>query len=265
MFCRVPLRWRFVVGTPTRMPLLESEAIVLRSYPLGEADRLVSFLTRLSGRLRGVARGARRPKSRFGSSLEPLSHIRVWFYERENRELVRISQCELLESFFDAQVDYKASCALCLIAEVVEAVLPEREPSESSFRLMLHVARQIRESQETALPLAYFAVWVVRLSGWLGDLSRCARCGASLFGLSAYGAVASSGFVCGKCRLSGMRMLSEESLDIARQFLGAPLDRLGAAKGRVRAAREVADFFLDVIEHQIERKLASRQMLDVTV
>jgi DNA repair protein RecO (recombination protein O) len=247
------------------MPLQESEAIVLRSYPLGEADRLVSFLSRSSGRLRGVARGARRPKSRFGSSLEPLSHIRIWFYERESRELVRISQCELLESFFDAQVDYRASCALSLIAEVVEAVLPEREPSESSFRLMLHVARQIRESRETTLPIAYFAIWIVRLSGWLGDLSRCARCGASLVGSPAYGTVASSGFVCGKCRSSGMRMLSEPSLDVARQFFGARLDQLGAAKDHVRAVRELADFFLDVIEHQLERKLASRPMLDVTV
>ena len=88
------------------MPLRESEAVVLRSYPLGEADRLVSLLSRSMGRIRGVARGARRPKSRFGSTLETLSHIQVWFYERETRELVRINQCELLESFLDVQKDY---------------------------------------------------------------------------------------------------------------------------------------------------------------
>ena len=84
------------------MPLHESEAIVLRSYPLGEADRLVSFLSRAMGRVRGVAAGARRTKSRFGSTLERLSHIRIWFFEKETRDLVRISQCEMIESFLDA-------------------------------------------------------------------------------------------------------------------------------------------------------------------
>ena len=94
------------------MPLKESEAIILRSYPLGEGDRLVSFLSRSTGRLRGVARGARRPKSRFGSTLEPLSHIRIWFYERETRDLVRINQCELIRSFLATQRDYAAGLGL---------------------------------------------------------------------------------------------------------------------------------------------------------
>src|SRR5690348_17568170 len=80
------------------MPLRESEAIILQSYPLGEADRLVSFLSRSMGRVRGVARGARRSKSRFGSALERMSYVRVWFFERETRELVQVNQCELIES-----------------------------------------------------------------------------------------------------------------------------------------------------------------------
>src|SRR6267154_3761493 len=106
------------------MPLKESEAIVLRTFPLGEGDRLVSFLDRKSGRLRGVARGARMPKSRFGSTLELLSYVRIWFFERETRELVRINQCELVESFLKAQQDYPRSLGLALVSEVAENVLP---------------------------------------------------------------------------------------------------------------------------------------------
>jgi DNA repair protein RecO (recombination protein O) len=87
------------------MPVHESEAIILQSYALGEADRLVSFLSRTMGRMRGVAAGARKPKSRFGSTLERLSHVRIWYFERETRELVRISQCEMIESFLDALGD----------------------------------------------------------------------------------------------------------------------------------------------------------------
>ena len=102
------------------MPVYESEAIVLQSYPLGEADRLVSFFSRTMGRMRGVAAGARKPKSRFGSTLERLSHIRIWFYERENRDLVRISQCDMTESFLDAFGDYDSSVALSLFSEITE-------------------------------------------------------------------------------------------------------------------------------------------------
>jgi len=117
------------------MPLHESEAIILQSFPLGEADRIVSFLSRSMGRMRGVAAGSRRPKSRFGATLERLSHIRLWYFERETRDLVRINQSELIESFLDAFRDYAAGVALALFSEITEAVLPEKEPSDPNFRL----------------------------------------------------------------------------------------------------------------------------------
>src|SRR5260370_25927783 len=91
------------------MPARETEAIILRTFPLGEADRLVSFLGRASGRVRGVAGGARRVKNRYGSTLEVLSHVQIWYVEKETREVVRIQQCELLASFHKAQSNYELS------------------------------------------------------------------------------------------------------------------------------------------------------------
>src|SRR5258708_9647841 len=119
------------------MPLKESEAIILRTFPLGEGDRLVSFLDRQSGRLRGVARGARLPKSRFGSTLELLSYIRIWYFERETRQLVRINQCELIESFLDVQRDYKAAIYLALMIEITESVLRVRDTADPQFHSLL--------------------------------------------------------------------------------------------------------------------------------
>ena len=120
----------------------------LQRYALGEADRLVSFLSRTMGRMRGVAAGARKPKSRFGSTLERLSHIRIWFFERETRELVRISQCEMIESFLDAFRDYPSSVALALFSEITEAVLPDREPSDANFRLLLLAAQAVKRTAQ---------------------------------------------------------------------------------------------------------------------
>ena len=87
------------------------------------------------GRIRGVARGARLPKSRFGSTLEILAYIRIWYFERETRELVRINQCELIESFMDVQRDYSSSVALALVSEITDSVLGEREAADAQFRL----------------------------------------------------------------------------------------------------------------------------------
>src|ERR1700724_4394884 len=125
------------------MPAREMEAIILKTFPLGEADRLVSFLGRASGRVRGVAAGARRVKNRYGSTLEVLSHVQIWYVEKETRELVRIQQCELLESFHKAQSNYELSTGLAVISEAAELVLPDHEAAEPMFRLILLTARGV--------------------------------------------------------------------------------------------------------------------------
>src|SRR4029079_5804634 len=95
-----------------RVPACVSEAIVLRTYPLKEADLVVSFLTRDQGKLRGVAKRARRPKSGFGAALERLSHGKMFYFQRETRELVNLDNCELIHSHFGLHGDYWAGVAL---------------------------------------------------------------------------------------------------------------------------------------------------------
>jgi DNA repair protein RecO (recombination protein O) len=243
------------------MPLRESEAIILQSYPLGEADRLVSFLSRTVGRVRGVAAGARRPKSRFGSTLERMSHVRIWFFERETRELVRINQCELIESFVGAFRDYSAGLGLTLMAEITEAVLPDREPADPAFRLLLLSAQTIKRERGIDLPLAYFALWTVRLGGWLGPLDRCARCGTEL--TSSISANPSApGIFCVKCRSAGMTTLSANALRSGRKMLSERLDKLDTEDFGAAALKELTRYLLDLIEHQIERRLNTREMLE---
>lgn len=244
------------------MPIRESEAVILRTYALGEGDRLVSFLSRTEGRIRGVARGARKPKSRFGASLEPMSHLRIWFYERETRQLVRISQCELIESFLEAQRSYNANVAFGLMAEITEGVLPEREPSDPVFRLLLATCRAIQGSGLIALPISYFALWTVRLGGWLPSLDRCAQCGRDLAGQQGWANAEGSGVFCRQCRPQGARSLSAEALAIAKFMLHVSLEKLLAAKNS-RGATELMNYLMDLIEQHIERKLNVRSMLEL--
>jgi DNA repair protein RecO (recombination protein O) len=250
------------------MPLHESEAIVLQSYPLGEADRLVSFLSRTMGRMRGVAAGARRPKSRFGSTLERLSHVRIWFFERETRELVRISQCEIIESFVDAFRDYDSSVGLSLFSEITQAVLPDREASDANFRLLLLCAQTVKRAGKVEPALAYFTLWTVKLGGWLPRLDACSRCGRSVVlgtadaAQSVYFLPSASAIACANCRKPGMRAISPSALAAMRRMLSERLDRLAEETVPQPAAREVTEIMLDVIEHQIDRKLTSRELME---
>lgn len=248
------------------MPLHDSEAIVLQSYPLGEADRLVSFLSRTMGKMRGVAAGSRRTKSRFGSTLERLSHIRIWFFERETRELVRINQCEMIETFLDAFRDYAASVVLSLFSEITEAVLPDREPSDANFRLLLLAAQAVKRTERSELPLAYFALWTVKLGGWLAPLDACASCGRALDAGAQSGPAfllpGSLSMACAKCRKPGMRTISAGALDASGKMLAERLDRLSEDSIPPGAAREVTQIMLDVIEYQIDRRLTSRELLE---
>ena len=162
------------------MPARVSEAIVLRTYPLKEADLVVSFLTREQGKLRGVAKRARKVKSAFGSGLERLSQVRMAYFQRENRELVNLDSCELIQSQFRLASDYRAGIALDFMAEVTEQLLPPAEPSERYFRLLLTVLEHLRAEQPGSVwrSATYFALWAVRLSGFLPELKVCVSCGS---------------------------------------------------------------------------------------
>jgi DNA repair protein RecO (recombination protein O) len=241
------------------MPLRESEAIVLRTFPLGEGDRIVSFLDRAAGRLRGVAAGARRPKSRFGSTLEPLSHIRIWYFERETRELARINQCELIESFMLAQSDYSIANALALISEVTEAVLPEKEPADTQFRLVLLAARAIKGQAPIPAVLAYFSGWTVRLAGWFNFAGQCVKCERDMGGEPGFAAVGSSGILCANCRQAWMTAISPKALAAGRQILSGKLESFLKADNSTDALIDFSEFTLNLIEHHIEKKLVTRQ------
>ncbi|MGH9741107.1 MAG: DNA repair protein RecO [Candidatus Acidiferrum sp.] len=246
------------------MPARETEAIILKTFSLGEADRLVSFFGRTSGRMRGVAAGARRIKNRYGSTLEILSHVQVWYVERETRDLVRIQQCELLESFHKSQSDYSLSTGMAVVSEVSEQVLPEHEAAESMFRLLLLTVREIERTGAWPLPLSYFAFWTVRLGGWLPQFDRCASCGAAFGSQAASHAPWEAGLLCETCRRGGMKPLHLEARLLAERFAGEKLDKIQLVPTLEQPAAELREAALNWIEHHTEKPLATRRLLEPT-
>ena len=265
------------------MPACVSEALVLRTYPLKEADLVVSFLARDQGKLRGVAKRARRPKSAFGSGLERLSHVRMAYFQRETRELVNLDSCELIRSQFDLVSDYPASVALDYFAEVSEQMLPAAEPNEKFFRLLLAVLDSLRAADMTrdwgrvSRAVTYFSLWAVRLSGWLPELHACLGCGSVLDEPEprdggperAFFGRGRAGLLCGDCRrLPGVGStweLSAESRTIAGEMLRLPVLQVAAGGWTTTTAADLRRFLVQQIEEHVERRLITASMMEEAV
>jgi len=211
------------------MPARVSESLILRTYPFREADLIVSFLTRDQGKLRGVARRARRPKGGFGASLERLSHVRAFYFQRENRELVSLDSCELIRSHFELQSDYSLAVVLDYLAEVTEQLLPPAEASERFFRLLLAMLEHLHaEKAAGAWPVvSYFTLWAVRLAGFLPALPAGA-----------------------------------ESAAIAEEMLRLPIGQLTPRAWTKHTAADLRRLLIHRIEDHIERRLVTVPLLE---
>jgi len=161
------------------MALVNTDAIVLRSYNLAEADRIVVCLTRSAGLVRAVAKGARRMKSRFGAALEPFTLIRLSFYEKENRDLVTMSGAEIVKSNFDLASQFEVSEVLGYMAELIGEFAPPHEANEKLFRMVTACVNALAASPQAArVILRYFEIWLLRLAGSFPDVRMCSVCDA---------------------------------------------------------------------------------------
>jgi len=243
------------------MAIKQSEAIVLRSYPLREADLLVTLLTRAEGKVRGVARSAKKSKKRFGGALEPLTYVRAYWDDREGHELARLDSCEVLESPLAEEVDYPRAVALGYVAEVLDQVLPDREPNDAMFRLALAVLANLRAGA-IWMALTYFDLWIVRLMGLLPELHECLECGTALNGSRAWFHPLADGLMCQQHkRLASTEMLAE-SRALAAEMFRAPIDRFAGEPWRKQRGLDLRRFLSQRIERQLEKKLVTASMLD---
>ena len=244
---------------------------MLRTYPLKEADLVVSFLARDLGKLRGVAKRARRPKSPFGAGLERLSHVRMAYFQRETRELVNLDSCDLLDSQFGLLSDYRAGVALDFFAEVTDQLLPPNEPNERFFRLLIAVLEFMHSAGAAGVWRAatYFSLWAVRLSGFLPELNVCLGCGSVLGDREirerAFFIGGQAGLLCGACRRAagtGSWELSVESRAIAEQMLRQPVSRIDPAAWQRETCADLRCFLVQQIENHIERRLMTPPVLE---
>lgn len=185
------------------MPLVETESIILKTYNLAEADKIVLVLTRDHGVVRGVAKGAKRLKSRFGSGLEPFSVVMLSYFEKEVLELVSIQKADLISSYFEAASDPQFLQKFSYLSELLVLFSPPNDPNEVLYRMVracLDAAEADRKSL-SAIGL-YFELWLLRISGVLPDWAKCSECDRSFASNEPASLRSNHHLICRQCRRS---------------------------------------------------------------
>lgn len=159
------------------MSLIDTEGIVIRTFALADADKIAVVLTPGHGLIRGVAKGAKRLKSRFGSALEPMSVVRIEYFRKETAELASIRDVELIESSFGDVADPAVFQRFAHMAEMIGEFAAPDDPNERLYRMTRLTIGTARRRPELIGPLTlYFEFWLLRLGGFLPDWSRCEGC-----------------------------------------------------------------------------------------
>src|SRR5690348_16216073 len=159
------------------MAIFETEALVLRTYNLAEADKIVVCLSRSAGLIRGVAKGCRKLKNRFGASLEPFTLINLTYYEKEHQELVSFRQTEILRSHFNLCGNASILTGFSYMGDLLIDFSPPHQANDNLYRMALacfEAASQSPDDLESVL--RYFEVWLLKIEGFLPDLRTCAGC-----------------------------------------------------------------------------------------
>jgi DNA repair protein RecO (recombination protein O) len=237
------------------MSLYRDHGIVLRSWKLGEADRIVSIITRENGKVRAVAKGVRKPSSRFGARLEPTCHLSLQLY-RGRGDLDTVTQVETVDRFATLRNDLDRWARASAMLEAVEQVSPEREPNERLFDMLVRALRTLTES-DSPLVVAGFFLKLLALEGFEPAVDICVGCGDE--GPLVAFDVNEGGTVCTACRRG--TAIDEDALTLLQQILGG---RLGAALAAPpsRATHAVDVLATRLLEHQLERRLRSISVLE---
>jgi DNA repair protein RecO (recombination protein O) len=242
------------------MPVYTSEALILRTYKLGEADRIVVFLTRDRGKKRGVAKGARRPRSRFTGALEPMTRGEVAYYEREQRDLVRINYVEPARSPLSASTS-EALGHVGYFAELIDEWAPEAHADERLYRLGSSVIDAIVGGAPVENLARYFEYWILRLQGVYPTLSACPGCGER-FVEGAVMPPRDDLFVCRACApAAGGTAIGLEALRFLRAAGSAAPDGLDALTLSARAGRELETAHRRLLNLHLDKDLKSARVL----
>jgi len=238
------------------MPIRDAEAVVLRHYPLAEADKIIVLLSKEYGKIRTVAKGVKKTKSRMGGCLEPLNHVRVEFYSREGRELSYIRQCDLIHSFLGRNPTLDRMYAFTYFAEILQEFVQEDQPSELFFRLFLAVLATGETCGISPALVHYFELWSLRLGGFLPNYASCSVCSSLVTDTGFYAWPEAGEGRCGRCA-QGKGLYIRAAAAGVLQRLSEPPQQFACVTLPDRAAEDLERLTQALLELNLEKRLKS--------
>jgi len=239
--------------------LQRTEGIVLKTNVFGEADLIVTYLTSDHGIVKAFAKSPRKIRSRFGSSLEPLTCSRISLLGKEDASLPRLTQSDIIHSFDSIRSSLHCFLKASEIVELVLHFLPEREASSRAYMLMMTILRSFEDKCSSQLLLLYYKLRLLQIAGYLPKLDGCGRCGGAgrEFFLS-QGAV-----LCGNCSAGNGSafLLSHGAVSLFANLLrwtGPKIDRIRPSEGQMQELSRLID---EHVRHVIERKPRTKEFI----
>lgn len=246
------------------MGLIETEGLVLKSYTLAEADKIVVLLTKSEGLVRGVARGAKRLKSRFGGSLEVFSIVQISYFQKEDRELVSIRNIELIKSYFEKASEPKFLENFAYLVELLIEFAPPHDPNERLYRMTkvcLNTASEIPNSLKSIV--VYFELWILRLGGYLPDWSQCQNCQREFNENEKSGLHINFHLICGNCQKSRNKWIisgqERQIYKIAQQV--SPEKFVEFTKDRIESVNLVSVVLKRIIANVLGKEIGSENKI----
>ena len=241
--------------------LYRERGVVLRTIKLGEADRIVTFLTEGRGKVRAVAKGIRKPKSRFGARLEPTSHVALQLYEGRNLDVV--TQVETIAAHRPLREGYESFTQAVAMLEATDAVAQERQANIPLYRMLVGALGTLAETPVPAVAVAFF--WkLLSLEGFHPVLEACARCDGPAPQAGATFDLMEGGVLCRACAGPGAPLVRAGALAVVSRILGGGM-RGVLAEAPGPALAEAESLALRALEHHLERRLRSGAILLTTM
>lgn len=234
-----------------------TEAIVLKTTSFGDADLIVTYLTRKYGLVRAFAKSPKKIKSKFGSSLEPLTHSHISFFGKEETPLPRLIQSDIIQPFQSLREDFTSLMKIYEMLELCLTFLPEREPNEENYRLLLNTLIKMEENSDQRICRLYYKLKFLDIAGLLPGLDACGRCGR-LPGTNRYHSfyISDGSIICSNCLRNGKKPLvfSEGSLKFYKSILKWNYSTIDRIKAPEHLISELLGLINSHINHVIGTK-----------
>ncbi len=242
------------------MALVETEALILRTYGLAEADKIVVFLTQHQGLVRGVAKGAKRLKSKFGGSLEPFSIVRLEYFQKEERELVSIGQIDLERSYFENAADPDFLQNFAYLAELLFEFAAPHDPNENLYRMAKRCLETAVDFPSGLESIAlYFELWILRLGGYLPNWKICDDCRRELQSDEETNLQANFQLLCANCQKTRSYWTisaGQRTVFLSAQRL-APGEFVESASHRKDEVKEISGILKKIITEVLGKEIKS--------